>query len=150
TENRKGAFESARGGTLFLDEIGDLPASLQPKLLRALENSEIRPVGSDRTIKTDVRIVAATHSQLWQKVETREFRQDILYRLHGVQISPPDLKDRMEDFEALLYTFARKERIGFSFACIQALKAHTWPGNIRELKNFVARAKALTNKEQVE
>jgi transcriptional regulator with GAF, ATPase, and Fis domain len=101
THDRKGAFECARGGTLFLDEIGDLPISLQPKLLRALENREIRPVGSDRTVKTDVRIVAATHHNLKQQVIEGLFRADLFFR------------------------------------------QHSWPGNIRELKNVVARGLPL-------
>lgn len=143
THDRKGAFETARGGTLFLDEIGDLPSSLQPKLLRALENNEIRPVGSDKTIKTDVRIVAATHANLKAKVLNGEFRSDLYYRLQGVQLNPPDLKNRMEDFESLFYHFAKSCRVSFSFDAIQKLKKHAWPGNIRELKNTVARAKAL-------
>ncbi len=148
--DRKGAFETARGGTLFLDEIGDLPLSLQPKLLRALENSEIRPVGSDKTIKTDVRIVAATHANLKAKVMNGEFRSDLYYRLHGVQLTPPDLNDRMEDFERLFYHFAKLYKVGFSFGAIQGLKKHSWPGNIRELKNVVARAKALFPQMQIE
>lgn len=150
THDRKGAFESARGGTLFLDEVGDLPLSLQPKLLRALENHEIRPVGSDKVIKTDVRIIAATHSNLKAKITRGLFRSDLYYRLHGVQLNPPDLKDRMEDFDRLLYFFARQYKISFSYGAIQKLKEHSWPGNIRELKNVVARAKALLSGEQVQ
>lgn len=141
--DRKGAFESARGGTLFLDEVGDLPLHLQPKLLRALENQEIRPVGSDRTISTDVRIIAATHSLLKQRVLEGTFRSDLYYRLNVVQLCPPSLRERMEDFEELLFQFAKNQRVSFSFSAIQEMKKHSWPGNIRELKNTVARAKAL-------
>ncbi|MCB0412667.1 MAG: sigma 54-interacting transcriptional regulator [Bdellovibrionales bacterium] len=150
TGDRKGAFESARGGTLFLDEVGDLPMSLQPKLLRALENEEIRPVGSDKNIRTDVRIIAATHANLRKNIQNNLFREDLFYRLHGLQISPPDLQNRMEDFETLLYGFAKHQRVRFSFAAIEHLKTHPWPGNIRELKNLVSRAKALVNSDQVE
>ncbi|MEM7645842.1 MAG: sigma 54-interacting transcriptional regulator [Pseudomonadota bacterium] len=142
TENRKGAFEVARGGTLFLDEIGDLPMSLQPKLLRALENSEIRPVGSDRSIKTNVRIVTATHKNLKQRVLKGEFREDLFHRLNICRVTPPPLIQRMEDFEALLYQFAKEQRVGFSFRAIEKLKNHQWPGNIRELKNVIIRAAA--------
>ena len=142
TENRKGAFESTRGGTLFLDEIGDLPLSLQPKLLRALENKEIRPVGSDRSIQTDVRIIAATHKNLREKVMRGEFREDLFHRLNICRLSPPPLVERMEDFESLLYQFAKQQKVGFSFAAIERLKDHQWPGNIRELKNLIARAAA--------
>jgi DNA-binding NtrC family response regulator len=140
--DRKGAFESARGGTLFLDEIGDLPMNLQPKLLRALENQEIRPVGSDKTIKTDVRIVAATHKNLMEKVIKKEFREDLFHRLNVCRISPPSLIDRIEDFETIFYNIARDLRVRFSFAAIEKLKDHKWPGNIRELKNVISRASA--------
>jgi len=150
SSDRKGAFETARGGSLFLDEIGDLPLELQPKLLRALENRQIRPVGSDRTIETDVRILAATHHPLKQKVAEGLFRADLYFRLNVVQNEVPALVDRMEDFESLLYHFARVYRVGFSFEAIQALKRHTWPGNVRELKNVVARAKAYFPNHQVE
>lgn len=142
TEDRKGAFEAARGGTLFLDEIGDLPLSLQPKLLRALENSEIRPVGSDKSIQTNVRIIAATHKNLKQKVIKKEFREDLFHRLNICRVTPPPLIERMEDFEGLLYQFAKEQKVGFSFRAIEKLKNHQWPGNIRELKNVIIRAAA--------
>jgi transcriptional regulator with GAF, ATPase, and Fis domain len=148
--DRKGAFEAARGGTLFLDEIGDLPLTLQPKLLRALENREIRPVGSDRNIETNVRIIAATHKNLQTQVVRGTFRTDLFYRLHVVKMMIPPLAERMEDFETLLYGFAREMRVRFSHDAIITLKQHTWPGNIRELKNAVARASALYPKELVE
>jgi len=142
THDRKGAFESARRGTLFLDEIGDLPLSLQPKLLRAIENREIRPVGSDRTIETDVRIIAATHKNLAQQVQTGGFREDLYFRINVCHIQPPALSERLEDFETLLYRFAREQRVRFSFAAIERLKEHSWPGQVRELKNLVARTAA--------
>ena len=148
--DRKGAFESARGGTLFLDEIGDLTYGLQAKLLRALENNEIRPVGSDRSIKTDVRIIAATHQNLYQKIREGSFRSDLFYRLNVITVETPALKDRIEDFEELLYFFARQMKVRFSFNAIQALKKHDWPGNIRELRNVVARASALYPKKYIE
>ncbi|MBX3039970.1 MAG: sigma 54-dependent Fis family transcriptional regulator [Bdellovibrionaceae bacterium] len=148
--DRKGAFEAARGGTLFLDEIGDLPMVLQSKLLRALENNEIRPVGSDRTVRTDVRIVAATHHDLEDRVREGLFRQDLYFRLNVISISPPSLKNRMEDFEDLLYGFCRSMRVRFSVAAIRRLEKHTWPGNIRELKNLVARACALFPQTSIE
>src|SRR5262249_42048757 len=145
----KGAFEAARGGSLFLDEVGDLPIELQPKLLRALENKQIRPVGSDRNIDTNVRIIAATHQNLRQKVAEGSFRGDLYFRLHVVQIETPPLKDRMEDFEQLLYHFSKMYRVGFSYAAIAHLKLHSWPGNVRELRNVVARAKAYFSDRQV-
>lgn len=143
THDRKGAFECARGGTLFLDEIGDLPMSLQPKLLRALENREIRPVGSDRTLKTDVRIVAATHHNLKQQVVEGLFRADLFFRLNILFLKAPSLTERLEDFDSLLYHFAREFKVSFSVEAIELLRQHTWPGNIRELKNVVARGLAL-------
>ncbi len=142
TENRKGAFEAARGGTLFLDEVGDLPLSLQPKLLRALENREIRPVGSDVSVKTDVRVVAATHHDLRQKVFQGHFRLDLYYRLNVLQIKVPSLNQRMEDFDSLLAQFSKEYQVSFSSDVSRALKEYGWPGNIRELKNFVAKSKA--------
>ncbi|MEK7355890.1 MAG: sigma 54-interacting transcriptional regulator [Bdellovibrionota bacterium] len=142
THDRKGAFEAARSGTLFLDEIGDLPLSLQPKLLRALENEEIRPVGSDRSIETDVRIVAATHKNILAAIRTATFREDLYYRLNVCQLRPPSLSERLEDFEDLLYAFAKIHRVRFSHNAIARLKEHAWPGNVRELKNVVARASA--------
>lgn len=140
--DRKGAFEAARCGTLFLDEIGDLPISLQAKLLRALENNEIRPVGSDSNVETDIRIVAATHQNLLQKIKRGEFRADLYYRLNVINIEAPSLFDRLDDFEDLLYHFAKDMRVRFSHDAVQRLKKHPWPGNIRELKNTVARASA--------
>jgi len=142
THDRKGAFESARGGTLMLDEVGDLPMSLQAKLLRALENKEIRPVGSDRTVETDVRILAATHKDLSQLVALGRFREDLYWRLNVCKIQPPALLERMEDFVDLVYIFCRELRVRLSFGAIEHLKTHSWPGNIRELKNVLSRAAA--------
>lgn len=149
TRDRKGAFEIAKNGTLILDEIGDLPLNLQPKLLRALENKEIKPVGSDRVVKTNVRIIACTHQDLKKKVERGEFRLDLFYRLNILQIAIPALKDRMEDFEDLLFKFAKEIKVKFSPCAIQELKNHSWPGNIRELKNLVSRARALMSGEAI-
>ena len=148
--DRKGAFEAARSGTLFLDEIGDLSYSLQAKLLRALENNEIRPVGSDRSLKTDVRIIAATHQSLPAKIRHGSFRSDLYFRLNVLSVTPPALIDRMEDFDTLLYSFAKSLRVRFSFPAIEQLKKHPWPGNIRELKNLVSRAAAIFPKETIE
>ncbi|MBN8536002.1 MAG: sigma 54-interacting transcriptional regulator [Deltaproteobacteria bacterium] len=148
-QDRKGAFESARGGTLFLDEIGDLSYTLQAKLLRALENNEIRPVGSDKTIQTDVRIIAATHQNLLEKIREGSFRFDLYYRLNVIQVTPPDLINRMEDFDLLLGEFCRHYRVRFNFNGISLLKKYSWPGNIRELKNLIARASALYPSQQI-
>ena len=140
---RKGAFLAANGGSLFLDEIGDLPLNLQPKLLRALEYQEIKPVGSDKITKTDVRIIAATHQDLTLKVAQKTFRSDLYFRLYVLNLSPPHLRHRMEDFDDLLNFFCNGYNIVFSKQAVKLLKKHCWPGNIRELKNTVARAKAL-------
>ena len=147
--NRAGAFETARGGTLFLDEIGDLPYGLQAKLLRALESQEIRPVGSDDTIQTNIRVIAATHQNLAEKIRMGQFRADLYYRLNVISVTPPALCERMEDFEDLLYTFAKEMRVRFSFCAIRKLKQQRWTGNIRELRNTVARASALFARQTV-
>lgn len=147
--DRKGAFEAARGGTLFLDEIGDLSYGLQAKLLRAIENSEIRPVGSDRIVKTDVRIIAATHQNIVHKIQEGTFRADLYFRLNVITIDVPCLKDRLEDFDELLFSFARQMKVRFSYNAIVRLRKHDWPGNIRELKNLVARASALYPKAYI-
>ena len=148
--HRKGAFVAARGGSLFLDEIGDLPLPLQPKLLRAIEYQEVKPVGSDHITKTDVRIIAATHQDLKQKVRHQGFRQDLYFRLHVLPFELPALKDRMEDFEDLLDLFSREYGVCFSESATEFLKRYSWPGNIRELKNTVARATALFAKTRIE
>ena len=149
-QDRKGAFESARGGTLFLDEIGDLPLSLQPKLLRALENKEIRPVGSDRSVTTNVRVIAATHQNLTAQVESGQFRSDLFFRLNVIRIDLPSLNDRMEDFEDLAFSFAREMRVSLSATALIEMRARPWPGNIRELRNTLARAAALFPGERIQ
>ena len=147
--DRKGAFQTAKGGTLFLDEIGDLPISLQPKLLRALENHEIKPVGSDDTQSTDVRVIAATHQSLKNNVVQNKFRADLFYRLNVLSIQIPPLRDHLEDFDDIIYKFAKKLRVRFSHGAIEKLKEHSWPGNIRELKNAVARAQAIYGQDLI-
>ena len=141
--SRQGAFLSANGGTLFLDEVGELPLTLQPKLLRAIEYQEVKPVGSDKTLKTDVRIIAATHQDLTEKIQKNQFREDLYYRLNVISIKIPNLRDRMEDFDSFLEMFSMEYGVSFSKSAIEYFKKYLWPGNIRELKNTVARAKAL-------
>ena len=148
-QDRKGAFLAAKGGTLFLDEIGDLPLNLQPKLLRAIEYQEVKPVGSDIPIKTDVRIIAATHQKLREKITNKEFRDDLYYRLNVVTLNIPSLEDRMEDFQTFARSFALKFGVNFSENGFKALENYSWPGNIRELKNTVLRAKALFSSQVV-
>ena len=146
-ESRKGAFLAADRGTLFMDEIGDLPLHLQPKLLRAIECKEIKPLGSDFPIKTDVRIVSATHQDIKSKAEKNEFRKDLYFRLNVVTINTPSLCERMEDFEHLFKYFCLIYGVTFSSESLAVLKSYHWPGNIRELKNTVERAKALFQSE---
>jgi len=155
--NREGAFEAARGGTLFLDELGELSPNLQPKLLRALENEEIKPVGANETIPTDVRIVAATNRNLQHEVEEGNFREDLYYRFAVVKVSLPPLRERPEDIPLLVEHFLEeanemtgRDDVEVSYKTMEKLKRHRWPGNVRELKNFVERAVLLTQGDKIE
>lgn len=157
TGARKGAFEAARGGTLFLDELGELSPDLQPKLLRALEKREIKPVGSNHTIKTDVRIVAATNRNLLQEVREGNFREDLYYRFAVIRLQLPPLRDRPDDIPLLVEHFLRqanartgRDDIDIAYKTMEKLKRHRWPGNIRELKNFIDRAVLLTQGDNIE
>ncbi len=142
-DHRKGAFLTASNGSLFMDEIGDLPLQQQAKLLRAIEYKEIKPLGSDLPLKTDVRIISATHQDLKSRIERQEFRKDLYFRLNVISITVPALKDRMEDFEPLFRYFCLIYGVTFSSQALALFKNYHWPGNIRELKNTVERAKAL-------
>ncbi|MEO8878486.1 MAG: sigma-54 dependent transcriptional regulator, partial [Polyangiaceae bacterium] len=143
-EARKGAFEIADGGTLFLDEIGELPLDVQPVLLRALETSEIRPVGSETTKKIQVRIVAATNRDLAAEVQAGRFRQDLFYRLAVVRLSIPPLRSRLDDVPLLATEFARSAGIGdLDASMIEKLKARPLAGNVRELRNLILAFSAL-------
>ncbi len=157
TGSRKGAFESARGGTLFLDELGELSGELQPKLLRALEKGQIKPVGSNQTIDTDVRIIAATNRNLLHEVREQNFREDLYYRFAVIRVQLPPLRNRPEDIPLLVEHFlsAANERTGrddidVSYKTMEKLKRHRWPGNVRELKNFIDRAVLLTQGDNIE
>lgn len=147
--DRKGAFLAAHGGTLFLDEIGDLPLSLQPKLLRAIENQEVKAVGSDKPKHVDVRIVTATHKRLDQQVQDKKFREDLFFRINTLQVNIPSLRQRREDIETLVYYFCKQYKIRLNFSAIKELEKQMWPGNIRELKNIIARASALYKYQEV-
>ena len=139
----KGKFEEANGGTLFLDEIGDMPSSVQTKLLRVLENSTISRVGGSAEIKLNVRIIGATHKNLESLVTKGTFREDLLYRLNVFPISVPSLKERCADIPLLFDHFVKIKRQPSPVLTEEAkflLKSHDWPGNIRELKNVVERA----------
>lgn len=147
---RRGAVQFAAGGTLFLDEIGDMPLSLQPKLLRVLETGEIRPLGSDQILHADVRVIAATNKKIEADVGAGRFREDLFYRLNVISIRLPPLRDRREDILPLAEEFIRKiakemkcpaKRMSEDAAAV--LTAYPWPGNIRELKNAIERAMIL-------
>jgi formate hydrogenlyase transcriptional activator len=146
-----GRFALADRGTLFLDEIGDMPLELQPKILRVLQEREFEAVGSTRTTKVDVRIVAATHRDLWQMVQNGEFREDLYYRLNIFPISLPPLRERKRDIPELVKHFV--EQFATSMDKIietipeetmRSMLNHSWPGNIRELQNYVARGVILS------
>jgi DNA-binding NtrC family response regulator len=151
---RAGRFEQADGGTLFLDEIGDMPLSIQVKLLRVLQDGSFSRVGANETITTDVRIVAATHKNLSDEVAAGRFREDLYYRLNVVEIKIPALRERLEDIpllaEFFLQRITRKNgmaRIRISAEAVSTLQAHHWPGNVRELENTIARACALASSQ---
>ena len=153
---RKGLFQHAHGGTLFLDEIGDLPLALQPKLLRALQERTIRPVGADAEIPVDVRVVAATHRDLEQMVEDKTFREDLYYRLNVVTIDLPALRSRGNDVLALAQHYlaiaskrSQKNVVGIRPEAAERLLAYPWPGNVRELVNCIERAVALTRHDEL-
>jgi transcriptional regulator with GAF, ATPase, and Fis domain len=142
--DRDGLFMQANGGTLFLDEIGDMPLTLQAKILRVLQEGEVRPVGATIVKKVNVRIVSATHCDLNKMAEKKEFREDLIYRLKGYALHLPPLRDRMGDIITLATTFlnARKEFFSkiISRDAKTLLLAHSWPGNIRELQNTILAA----------
>ena len=154
---RKGKFELAHGGTLFLDEIGDMPAALQAKLLRALQEGEFEPLGSNTVKKVDVRIIAATSQPLEQKIEDRSFRADLYYRIAVLAIHVPPLRERLDDIgliaEALLETTTRpRDQRGWIITpeAVEQLKRHDWPGNVRELRNVLERAAAMAPSEIID
>lgn len=143
---REGRFQAASGGTLFLDEVGDMPLELQAKLLRALQERQIEPVGSNRPVPTDVRIIAATHQDLSRMVREGKFRQDLFYRLNVVQLPVPPLRDRIGDLPLLVRYFLRhfgEPDLVVEPGALEKLERHPWPGNVRELENTIERALAL-------
>jgi transcriptional regulator with GAF, ATPase, and Fis domain len=142
---RQGAFELADGGTVFLDEIGELPLDVQPKLLRVLETRELRRVGGNKTIRTNVRVVAATKRDLQREVQAGKFREDLYFRLAVVPVTVPPLRARREDIPLLVHSMLKAsagggEPLTVSPDTMQALMAHDWPGNVRELRNVLERA----------
>jgi len=157
TSNKKGLFEEANGGTVLLDEVGDTSPSMQAKLLRVLQEEEIRPVGSNQTCKTNVRVIAATNKSLESLVQQGKFREDLYYRLNVISINLPALSQRREDIIPLTNHFLHKYCKHFNkpvkrlteSACDKLIN-HDWPGNVRELENTVKRAVALSNVEVID
>jgi formate hydrogenlyase transcriptional activator len=148
---RSGRFEQADQGTLFLDEVGDIPAELQPKLLRVLQEQEFERLGSTRTLRVDVRLIAATHRNLAHMVRDGRFRADLFYRLNVFPISMPPLRERSEDIPLLVHHFMRKyaRQLNKNLDTVRPdtmdiLRQYAWPGNIRELQNFTERAVILS------
>jgi formate hydrogenlyase transcriptional activator len=148
---RAGRFQLADRGTLFLDEIGDMPLELQPRLLRALQEQRFERLGGNQTVQVNVRVIAATNQDLWGMVQERKFRADLYYRLNVFPITLPPLRERKADIPLLAAHFVRKfaERLGKPIHDIpddvmEALANHDWPGNIRELQNFIERAVIMT------
>lgn len=150
-KDRIGAMEQANGGTLFLDEVGELPLDLQPKLLRALEKREIKPVGGNRRVSLDVRIISATNRDLSHEIQVGAFREDLYFRLAVIHIHIPPLRKRPEDLPLLadhfLSELAKKAGVQtprLSWETMEKLKQYSWPGNVRELKNFLERSVILS------
>ena len=156
TADKPGKFEIAQGGTIFLDEIGDMSADLQVKVLRVLEEGEFERVGGHETIKTDARIIAATHRDLEEEVQKGNFREDLFYRLYVIPIMLPSLKERKTDIPYLvdhfIEQFADKKdasRTKFSDDAMNILTHYSWPGNVRELKNLIERLVVLHESDEV-
>ncbi|HEY0990644.1 MAG TPA: sigma-54 dependent transcriptional regulator, partial [Kofleriaceae bacterium] len=147
TTDRAGVFVEADGGTLFLDEIGDMPMAVQARLLRVLQESEVRPVGGSGVRSVDVRVIAATHIDLTAAVEQLRFRQDLFYRLNVVVLSVPPLRERFDDLPMLAAHFLRKHGgstpMSLSPEALDAMMLYPWPGNVRELENAIMHAVAL-------
>ena len=151
-ENRPGRFEIANKGTLFLDEIGNLSLSMQAKLLTAIQFKQITRVGSNKAIPLDTRLICATNMPLYEMVEEKEFRQDLLYRINTVEIKLPPLRERVEDIEPLARHFLKlygkkykKQRMRLNETTLTKLKAYSWPGNVRELQHAIERAIIMSN-----
>lgn len=155
-QSRKGRFEIADGGTLFLDEVGEMGLNVQVKLLRILEKGEFERVGGEKTIKTDVRLIAATNRDIKKEVSAGKFREDLFYRLNVINIHLPPLRERKEDIPVLANFFVikyaekyKKQMKGFSPEAINALRIYLWPGNIRELENIIERAVILCKTDTI-
>jgi two-component system response regulator HydG len=153
---REGRFEYADGGTLFMDEIGDMPGNMQAKLLRVLENGEVVRLGSNAPIQVDVRLISATNKNLGEMVESRQFREDLFFRIKGVEIHLPPLRERREDIPLLIHFFMQqfaekygKEITGIKPEAQQLLMSYSWPGNVRELRNEVEKLVVLSPSPEI-
>jgi two-component system response regulator HydG len=153
---KKGLLEAADGGTLFLDEIGDMPLSLQVKLLRVIQEREFTPVGATEAKRCDIRIVAATNKVLEREVSEGTFREDLFYRLNVISLHPPPLRERKEDMEPLARHFITKYSVrmkkhvdSITADALQLLHSYHFPGNIRELENIIERAVILARSNQI-
>ena len=156
TSDKPGKFELAKGGTIFLDEIGDMSADLQVKVLRVLEEGEFERVGGNETIKTDARIIAATHRDLEEEVQKRNFREDLFYRLYVIPILLPTLKQRKDDIPYLVSYFLselgqKNEALSakISDEAMEILVNYSWPGNVRELRNLIERLVVLNEGDEI-
>jgi DNA-binding NtrC family response regulator len=154
--DKHGLFEEAHKGTLFLDEISELPITLQAKLLRAIQEKEIRRIGATKPISVDVRIIAATNLNLAEEVKAKRFREDLYYRLNVIEVKLPPLRDRREDIPLLVDGFLKKcgeargkEVKGVTESALAMLMDYMWPGNVRELENVVERAVTLSRREKI-
>jgi len=149
-QSRIGRIHAAHGGTLFLDEIGDMPLSLQSKILRFLEQGEVQRIGGNDNLKVDVRVVAATNADLETRVKQNLFREDLFYRLAIFPIKLPPLRERLGDIEKLAESFMARfcPGVTLSQAAVAALMRHEWPGNVRELRNVIERASILAGSER--
>jgi transcriptional regulator with GAF, ATPase, and Fis domain len=149
-QSRIGRIHAAHGGTLFLDEIGDMPLSLQSKMLRFLEQGEVQRIGGNDNLKVDVRVLAATNADLQSLVKRQLFREDLYYRLAIFPIKLPPLRERLEDVEKLAEFFLAKFAPGviLSAGALEALRSHNWPGNIRELRNVLERSSIIAGGER--
>jgi len=153
----KGLFTQAHDGSLFLDEIGDMPPSLQAKLLRVLQERQFYPLGSERPVEVDVRVIVATQKDLEEAVKKGEFREDLFYRIHVIPIRLPPLRERKEDIPPLVEYFLKKFNLqmkkeveGLTAAAMQRLMLHDWPGNVRELENTIEYAVAMTQQTWIQ
>jgi transcriptional regulator with GAF, ATPase, and Fis domain len=153
---KAGKFELAQGGTLLLDEIGEMPVTLQPKLLRALQERTFERLGDNRTIEVDIRVIATTNISLYSMVEQGRFRADLYYRLNVIPLSLPPLRNRREDIPMLAESFAHEfsQELGSALPTLSAefiasLQRQTWPGNVRELRNFIRRVLTLSDATEI-